>query len=70
MADEEASPATATVDKETLKEALSEILADTPIFKALTSTGKGKEDPARGKRRTRRLRLAAPEVSERYTRGR
>ena len=43
MADKEASPATATVDKETLKEALSEILADTPIFKALTSTGKGKE---------------------------
>ena len=42
MADEEARPATATVDKEALKE-LSEILAAMPVFKAVTSTGKGKE---------------------------
>ena len=43
MADEEPRPITASVDKETLKEALSEIIADLPAFKSLSTPGKGKD---------------------------
>ena len=43
MADEDPRPTTASVDKETLKEALSEIIADLPAFKSLSTPAKGKE---------------------------